>query len=172
GRPSSQRCAPRSGTSRCRSPPVCTVPCAPRSPSARGMPAAGSGRAPPTARWRCPSIESCAAACEAPAVRILFLSNFFPPLHLGGYEELPAEVAERLRARQHRVDILTSNWRAPAAGAEPYVHRRLHLEVDMRPGHGTIGFFAGRARRAAANIARLEETVIATRPDVIVVWGM
>jgi glycosyltransferase involved in cell wall biosynthesis len=104
-------------------------------------------------------------------VRILFLSNFFPPLHRGGYEELAADVAEALRARGHRIDVLTSNWRAPG-GADPVVHRVLELEVDLRPWRGTLGFFAGRRRRAENDAARLRDAIAAMRPDVLLAWGM
>jgi glycosyltransferase involved in cell wall biosynthesis len=105
-------------------------------------------------------------------VRILVLSNFFPPLHLGGYEELAADVAAGLRERGHRVDVLTSNLRAGAVPTDPSIHRVLHLEVDLRPGLGTLCFFAGRQRRAAIDAARLDETIAATRPDVLLVFGM
>jgi glycosyltransferase involved in cell wall biosynthesis len=105
-------------------------------------------------------------------VRILLLSNFFPPLHLGGYEGHAAEVAATLCERGHCVDVLTSNLRARAAPADPSVRRLLHLEVDLRPGLGTLGFFAGRQRRAAANAACLRDTIAATRPDVLLVFGM
>ena len=105
-------------------------------------------------------------------MRILLLSNFFPPLHLGGYEGHAAEVAVALRERGHRVEVLTSNWRARSAAADPSVRRLLHLEVDLRPGLGTLGFFAGRQRRAAANAACLRATIAATRADVLLVFGM
>ncbi|TMC57253.1 MAG: glycosyl transferase family 1, partial [Chloroflexi bacterium] len=49
-------------------------------------------------------------------MRLLFLSNFYPPHHFGGYEELCAEVAEGLRARGHTVAVLTS--RHGAQGCE------------------------------------------------------
>jgi hypothetical protein len=48
----------------------------------------------------------------------------------------------------------------------------LHLEVDLRSGLGTLGFFAGRRRRAAIDAVRLQETIAATRPDVLLVFGM
>lgn len=105
-------------------------------------------------------------------MRILLLSNFFPPLHLGGYEELAADVVTALRERGHRVDVLTSNLRAHAAPADPSVHRVLHLEIDLRPGRATLGFFAGRRRRAAIDAARLRDTIAVTRPDVLLVFGM
>jgi glycosyltransferase involved in cell wall biosynthesis len=52
------------------------------------------------------------------------------------------------------------------------VHRVLHLDVDMRPWRGTLGFFAGRRRRALANARQLSDAVAAAQPDVLLVWGM
>lgn len=41
-------------------------------------------------------------------MRLLFVSNLFPPHHLGGYEIVCKQVADGLRERGHEVSILTS----------------------------------------------------------------
>ena len=43
-------------------------------------------------------------------MRILFLSNFYPPHAIGGYEQWCQEVADRLQARGHVVTVLTSRY--------------------------------------------------------------
>jgi len=45
-------------------------------------------------------------------VRILLVSNFYPPYWVGGYEQIASWVAEGLRERGHRVLVLTG--RGPA----------------------------------------------------------
>jgi glycosyltransferase involved in cell wall biosynthesis len=59
-------------------------------------------------------------------VKILVVSNLYPPDVMGGYEMGCQQVTDALRARGHHVDVLTS-----VAGhnvvPEPHVHRRLHL---------------------------------------------
>ena len=44
-------------------------------------------------------------------MRILFLSNFYPPVSRGGYEQWCQEVADGLVARGHEVTVLTSDYR-------------------------------------------------------------
>lgn len=106
-------------------------------------------------------------------MRILFLSNFYPPHELGGYGQLCAEVADHLRQRGHDLHVLTSTFRrAGANGAdEPYVSRTLHLESEVdyyRP----AAFFASRPSRRRANRRAVERALVTHQPDVVVVWGM
>ncbi|NUP04858.1 MAG: glycosyltransferase family 4 protein [Polyangiaceae bacterium] len=58
-------------------------------------------------------------------MRLLLLSNLYPPDVLGGYELLARDVTDHLRARGHDVHVLTSG---PARSDDPsYVHRSLEL---------------------------------------------
>ena len=43
-------------------------------------------------------------------MRLLFLSNLYPPYDLGGFEQWCQEVALRLRLRGHAVQVLTSRY--------------------------------------------------------------
>lgn len=61
-------------------------------------------------------------------MRILVLSNYYPPIELGGWEQLTCNVVNRLKARGHQVQVLTSNYRAGEAGQVEDVHRLLNLE--------------------------------------------
>jgi glycogen synthase len=105
-------------------------------------------------------------------MRLLFLSNFYPPADLGGWEQWCAEVADALIARGHEVVVLTSNFRAgDIARAEPFVHRELHLESDLvhyRP----LDCFLALPRRDRDNTRVLETTIASWLPDVVVIWGM
>ena len=42
-------------------------------------------------------------------MRILFLTNFYPPYEVGGYEQLCRDVAVRLADRGHSYAVLTSD---------------------------------------------------------------
>lgn len=106
-------------------------------------------------------------------MRLLFLSNFYPPFHFGGYEELCAEVAEGLRRRGHGVSVITSNiGRRDHDGTQDGVYRFLFPEVDLRPYRASLGTFRGRQERLRENIAGFEGLVARLRPDVLIVWGM
>lgn len=105
-------------------------------------------------------------------MRILFLSNFFPPARPGGYTQWCHEVAEGLAGRGHTIGVLTSRHeRAKAPAGERNIHRRLHLEGDLayyRPFH----FFTQWARQQRENLAVLDQAVDAFAPDLVFVWGM
>jgi glycosyltransferase involved in cell wall biosynthesis len=112
-------------------------------------------------------------------MRFLFLSNFFPPHHIGGYEELCAEVGDRLKQRRHSVAVVTTSHgvhrhAAPVAPVAPEedVYRVLSPEVDLRPYRAMLGFFAGRGARLERNLAALDGVVTEVSPDVVIVWGM
>jgi glycosyltransferase involved in cell wall biosynthesis len=46
-----------------------------------------------------------------PTLRILVVTNLYPPQHVGGYELGCRDVVEKLRARGHVVQVLTSSFR-------------------------------------------------------------
>lgn len=97
-------------------------------------------------------------------MRILVVSNLYPPVVRGGYEVECSGVVDRLRER-HDVHVLASTERAAEAPAEAHVTRALaFLEEGTRD---TLR--APRAARAAVPIAR---TALARhQPDLIWVWN-
>jgi glycogen(starch) synthase len=105
-------------------------------------------------------------------MRILFLSNFYPPARPGGYTQWCHEVAVRLAERGHSIGVLTSRHeRAKAPAREPNIYRLLHLEGDLayyQPHH----FFTRWRKQHRENLAFLEHTVKDFAPDLIFVWGM
>lgn len=107
-------------------------------------------------------------------MRILFLTNFYPPVSRGGYEEWCAEVARGLRDRGHEVIVLTSrNGRDTLQHAEPaWILRDLHLEMAFASLRNSLEFFTRRKDRERENLARLRELMGASAFDVALVWGM
>lgn len=105
-------------------------------------------------------------------MRILFLSNFYPPARPGGYTQWCHEVAQSLEARGHTIGVLTSRHESEKAPAdEQNVYRLLHLEGDLvyyQPAH----FFTTWQKQQRENMAILEQTVKEFAPDLIFVWGM
>jgi len=102
-------------------------------------------------------------------VRILALSDLFPPLNLGGYEVAAREVAQALRERGHEVHVLTTDWGITGtAPSEPAVSRTLHSRLAL----------AGPLRRLRlAAWERDDDRTIRgvlarARPDVILVWNV
>lgn len=103
-------------------------------------------------------------------MRILIVSNFYPPHIMGGYELHCALKAEGLAARGHTIHVLTSDYTAAGAGpdtARVRVDRRLPYVPDRRR-WTTRRLWALERRSSAAARAALQ----LLRPDVIYVWNM
>lgn len=100
-------------------------------------------------------------------MRILILTNLFPPHYVGGYELGCKEVADRLAARGHAVRVLTSTFGLNGAEVADGVHRRLPNEWQR-----TGGEYAWLLRRESASIRAFREVSRDFRPDVVYVWNM
>ena len=97
-------------------------------------------------------------------MRILVVSNLYPPVVRGGYEVECSGVVARLRER-HEVLVLTSSLESEGLPADPAVLRRLEfLHHDVRS--------SLRAPLASVRAARaMRETLAAFRPDMAWVWN-
>ena len=105
-------------------------------------------------------------------MRILFLSNFFPPARPGGYTQWCHEVAERLAGRGHTIGVLTSRYElAKAPASEQNIYRLLHIEGDLAY-YQPLHFFTQWKKQHRENLIFLEQTVKDFAPDLIFVWGM
>lgn len=106
-------------------------------------------------------------------LRILVLTNMYPPHHLGGYELSCRDVVERWRARGHVVEVLTTTMQVsgvPNDSQEQGVHRDLVMYWDdyqvVTPSlREQIGI-------ERANQRALDDTIRTFRPDVVSVWHM
>ena len=104
-------------------------------------------------------------------MRLLFLTNFYPPADLGGWEQWCHEIALGLRARGHIVQVLTSRWGTQRPmPAQPLVQRKLHLDSHLDRYRPYLSL--GARSRDRANASALRGLVSSFRPEVIVVWGM
>jgi glycogen(starch) synthase len=107
-------------------------------------------------------------------VRILVLTNMFPPHSYGGYERLCHDVAERWSRAGHHVVVLTSDIRVPGAGSgdrpQMEVRRVLKLYWEdhriLRPG------LWRRVRWERGNQRHLARALEDVQPDVASAWAM
>ncbi len=103
-------------------------------------------------------------------MKLLFVTNLYPPHHLGGYEQLCHEVTARLQARGHTLHVLTSTFGAQHQQSEPGIDRRLLLESDVyfyRP-QQIVHYRAIQSH----NRQVIERTLQTIAPDAVVLWGM
>jgi glycosyltransferase involved in cell wall biosynthesis len=97
-------------------------------------------------------------------MRILVISNLYPPVAVGGYELRCAHTVEWL-ARRHELLVLTSNLRRRALDADPSVSRELPLLAESPLGTLRAPFAAWRAVRVVRRALRHH------RPDLVFVWN-
>ncbi len=105
-------------------------------------------------------------------MKILTLTNLYPPHYVGGYELRCRDVTEALRQEGHEVRVLTSDHGvagAAATGDQAHVDRRLKI-------HGLFGHPWLGIRKLAAqethNNQVLRRTIADFGPDVVHVWCM
>jgi glycosyltransferase involved in cell wall biosynthesis len=106
-------------------------------------------------------------------MKILFLSNFYPPHNIGGfggYAALCQEVVEGLVERGHDVAVLTSTYGVDHEIVEGYVHRLLSLESDLH-------FYQTREAwlyplKRNRNLNHLRSLIERLQPDFVFIWGM
>jgi glycogen synthase len=103
-------------------------------------------------------------------VRVLVLSNLFPPAALGGYERMSRDVVERFRQRGHEVVVLTTTF-GDTVDQTAGVRRALGWYWD---GQGEV-VCPSLWRRTCiewTNQRELKRMLRSFRPSVVSVWGM
>jgi glycosyltransferase involved in cell wall biosynthesis len=107
-------------------------------------------------------------------MRILFLSNLYPPNVVGGYERLCFEAASALSARGHEISVLTSDYGGRTAEyAGQRVARCWKLPVGReaiyQPFQGTP---EEREAIAAHNVQCLQEQIALATPGLLFAWNL
>lgn len=102
-------------------------------------------------------------------MRVLAVSNLYPPSYVGGYELRCKDVVDRLRGRGHEVSILTSRYGTRRPETEASIHRRLHLGGLSTLPHGSL---LGAMAVEFWDHRFLNRLVRELRPQVISVWNL
>lgn len=102
-------------------------------------------------------------------MKILFISNLYPPHYVGGYEQLCMDVADGLMTRGHECHVLTSTYGVGKRPLEGHVYRLLELEGDF---NGNRHSFLLLDKIRLSNEAILAEMIKTVAPEIIFVWNM
>lgn len=108
-------------------------------------------------------------------MRLLFVSNYYPPFARGGYEQWCEEVALALAARGHDVQVLTAAVPGvPERSVENdmVVHRVLNLEVVGGLWQTAVRLLRHREQLEAENLDVIRRIVAEFQPDAAMMWGM
>ncbi|QDU87233.1 Glycogen synthase [Pirellulimonas nuda] len=103
-------------------------------------------------------------------MRILVISNLYPPHYLGGYELGCRDVAEGLRARGHEVTVLTSTYGVAAPVDQGHVLRRLSGNFVAKP-TTRLGRYWETSRRQWRNARQLARTLSDVKPELVYVFS-
>lgn len=105
-------------------------------------------------------------------MRILTVTNWYPPHHYGGYELSCFDVMTRLEGRGHDVHVLCSDQRLASAG--PATAHEARVDRSLRLYHSGEDLVVPPARERLAierhNRARLLAALDEHRPDVVSAW--
>lgn len=104
-------------------------------------------------------------------MKILVLTNLFPPHGIGGYEERCLHTVEDLRARGHQVHVLTSDHQVDGREATDGQEVSRRLQIHGFYGHPWLPIHQ-LYRLELANQQILRETLESVRPQVVHVWNM
>jgi glycogen(starch) synthase len=106
-------------------------------------------------------------------MRILVLSNLYPPNVIGGYERLCFEVTTALAAAGHEIVVLTSDYGGAVA---EYPGQRVLRDLRLLTGPDIYTPFPGtpedRAAIGVTNLAILHRVLEEVRPDVVFAWNL
>jgi glycogen(starch) synthase len=104
-------------------------------------------------------------------MKILVITNLYPPHEIGGYELRCRDVCDRLKASGHEVHILTSNHKVAGRTeiAEPNVTRKLRINGMYGNAWLPIQRLYPQEKHNHQVLAR---EIDAVRPDLIHVWNM
>lgn len=105
-------------------------------------------------------------------MKILVVSNYYPPFEIGGWEQLTCDVAGELARRGHQLQVLTSNHKAEAVSRpEPTIARQLHLQ-SPDPFHYRARSSLLAGRRDRQNRAVLDHWLTRFQPDIVFINGL
>lgn len=105
-------------------------------------------------------------------MRILFLSNLYPPHDLGGWEQNCWEIVSRLRERGHACHVLTSTYGVRGQSPpEEGIARALYLQANIHY-YRPLDFFLRRPWQERVNRRALRRVLDEFRPDIVFIWGM
>lgn len=98
-------------------------------------------------------------------MKILIVTNLYPPHHVGGYEIGCRDVAQKLRARGHDIHVLTSSFfNAQAASTSEAKNIQRVLQFNHRAGDP--------AHDKRTENAKLIRAVRHFQPDIVYFWNL
>ena len=103
-------------------------------------------------------------------MRILFVSNYFPPHYVGGYELHAGQVAQWMAEHGHQMRVLTGDYRKPDDDTPEIDDVDVRRDLTLR--YWTDVTDLGYWRRERRDVALFRHHLREFRPDIVVLWNM
>ena len=103
-----------------------------------------------------------------PQVRILVISNLYPPHHIGGYELGCADVVKGLEDRGHDIAVLTSSHGLDAPLRSSRVYRWLERDQSEDASTQSVNRILGKELQ---NRSAMRAACTEFRPELVYVWN-
>ncbi len=116
-------------------------------------------------------------------MKILVISDLYPPFHIGGYELNCKDSVEALISRGHEITVLTSSWGLDRGLMQGKVYRLLDFDSSVLHNQSRIrlqkfAYFKDRLlqlRRlliSRRNYLITRKVVLTTQPDIVYIWHL
>src|SRR5450759_1390683 len=114
-------------------------------------------------------------------MKILLMSNLYPPYYLGGYELRCKETADELEKRGNEITVLTSTWGIGRPEVDKNIYRLLNInplmvsEIKNRPDFLRLGRRVNLLKWAVLcrkNYTISRRLIQAIKPDIVYLWNM
>ena len=102
-------------------------------------------------------------------MKILVVSNFYPPYYFGGYELGCKQVVDNLRQRGHDIRVLTSMYGSDLPKSEDRVHRQLDTRIQWPTVASMVPSYVLKECRNQRAFRKLVKKFC---PDVVYLWNM
>jgi len=104
-------------------------------------------------------------------MRILFITNLYPPYHIGGYEIACKDIVEGLKQRGHTIKVLTSTYGLKGPVIHGYVARLLNIRLKLNSPQSLLEkssslFFNPQNRKITKRF------VNEFKPDIVSFWNV
>ena len=103
-------------------------------------------------------------------MKILVISNLYPPHYIGGYELGCRDVVRALKARGHQVKVLTSTYGLRKPESDGQVYRWLEPQINWK--RRRLINLTKLIRKELNNQRALKHIMRSYQPDVIYVWNL
>ncbi len=104
-------------------------------------------------------------------MRILVISNFFPPYYIGGYELGCRDIVEGLKSRGHEVAVLTSKFGLEKAYVDGNVYRWLDAEIFWKV-KGSWHYYLKLLRKEINNQNKFKKLCKIFVPEIVYLWNL